>query len=206
MPGYAGRAVRSYRFLRDEQSSSSLTSVSDLGSKKQAKMRNADVSPPSLQQPSSARGFLWAVSTCQGRRARGAGTARSGVPTKRGRAIKMGIGGKLGDLADPRLGPMPSDHAPQWHSPIGAGRRRPHAARPSVHRYFSVDLRREIRSNTGDSIRSLCAGRQAATTGAMVLRGRLAGRPSAMNQEGEGIADRGACTSIPSALLSGSTR
>lgn len=90
--------------------------------------------------------------------------------------------------------------------PIGTGRRRPYAARPLAHRYFSIDLRWEIRSNTGDSIRNVCAGRHAVGTGAMLLRGRLAGWPSSMIEEGEGIADHGAYTSIPSALLSSSTR
>lgn len=80
----------------------------------------------------------------------------------------------MGDLADPQFDPMPLDHAPQWHSPIGAGRRRPHAARPSAHHYFSVDLRWEIRSNIGDSIKSVWAGRHVVSTVATALRGRPA--------------------------------
>ena len=137
-----------------------LAQVSDSGSKKQAKMRNAEVSPPALQRPSLAGDFLRAVSTLSGSgRARDARTARSGAPTKRGRTFKMGVGGKLGNLADPRFGPVPLDHAPHRHSLIGTGRRRPHPARTSTPRHFSVDLQREMRSTIGDSVRKEAFGR-----------------------------------------------
>ncbi len=170
-------------------------------------MRNAKVSPPALRRPSLAGGFLRAtVRVDPPRRARVARTARSGVPTKRAQSFKMGVGGKLGNLADPRLGLMPLDHAPHRHSRIGAGRQCRHTGRPSAHRHFSVDFRLEIRSNAGDSLSSVWTGRHAAASGATVLWRRLAGRPSTMIEEGEGIADRGAYTSSLSALLSNSTR
>ena len=209
-PGYAGRAVRPYRCLRDEQSNNSLVEVSDEGWKNHAKSkkRNADTSPLTTTALirrgfSSGRERLFVRSNRRG----GLGAlARPGQGCRRseGEPLRWELEARWEILLTLGLVQYPWITAPSGtpRSALVEGVRTLRGPRP-------IDI--FLLTCDGKSVPILeiaqkASGRHAAGTGATVLRGRLAGRPSTMIEEGEGIADRRAHTSIPSALLSGSTR